>query len=84
MEAGADDLMIEDESYIVYTSVEAFIPLKEALAKSGIRWDEAELAMVPKTLMEVSDEDANSNIALIEYLESLDDVDAVYHNMKIK
>jgi transcriptional/translational regulatory protein YebC/TACO1 len=43
----------------------------------------AELAMVPKTWVEVSDEDANANIALIEYLEGLDDVDAVFHNMKV-
>jgi len=39
--------------------------------------------MVPKTLVEVSDADADLNIALIEYLENLDDVDAVYHNMKV-
>lgn len=82
-EAGAEDLALEEESYIVYTSVEAFIPVKESLEKEGIKWEEAELAMVPKTLVEVDDELANSNIALIEYLESLDDVDAVYHNMKI-
>lgn len=81
-EAGAEDLASEDESYVVYTSVEAFIPVKEALQKAGVKWDEAELAMVPKVFVEVSDEDANSNIALIEYLEGLDDVDAVFHNMK--
>jgi YebC/PmpR family DNA-binding regulatory protein len=82
-EAGAEDLAVEDEFYVVYTSVEAFNLVKEALEKAKIKWEEAELAMVGKSLLEVSDEDANSNIALIEYLESLDDVDAVYHNMKI-
>ena len=81
-EAGAEDLGAEDDSYIVYTSFDAFIPVKTALEQANIKWDEAELAMVPKSLVEVSDEDANSNIALIEYLESLDDVDTVYHNMK--
>ena len=29
-----------------------------------------------------SEEDGNKNLALIEWLENLDDVDAVYHNMK--
>jgi transcriptional/translational regulatory protein YebC/TACO1 len=57
--------------------------VQEALKKAKVLWDEAELAMVPKSLIEVSDEDANSNIALIEYLEGLDDVDAVFHNMKV-
>ena len=81
-EAGADDLVLEDDSYVVYTSVEAFIPVKEALQKAGVKWEEAELAMVPKAYVEVNEEDANSNIALIEYLEGLDDVDNVFHNMK--
>ena len=82
-DAGAEDLVQEDESYLIFSSIEAFHSVKEALEKRGIRIEEAELAMVPKSWVEVSDEDANSNIALIEYLESLDDVDAVYHNMKI-
>jgi len=81
-EAGAEDLVIEDEYYTVYTSVEAFIPVKEALQQAKIGFDEAELAMVAKNLIEVNEEIANQNISLIEYLENLDDVDAVFHNMK--
>jgi len=82
-ERGADDFVAEDESYVITTPVEAFISVKEALQKAGIKLEEAELAMVPKTLVEVKDEDMDSNIALIEWLENLDDVDAVYHNMKV-
>lgn len=82
-EAGAEDFSEEDDSFIILTSVEHFTKVQEVLEKASIKCEEAELAMIPKTLIEVSDEDANSNIALIEYLEGLDDVDAVYHNMKI-
>ncbi len=82
-ENGADDFAVEDESYVVTTPVEAYVSVKEAVEKSGAKIEEAELAMVPKTWMEVNDQDADSNIALIEWLENLDDVDAVYHNMKI-
>ena len=82
-ENGADDFLIEEEVYTIITSVENFIHLKDALEKSGAKYEEAELAMIPKSWVEVSDEDADSNIALIEWLEGLDDVDAVYHNMKI-
>ena len=57
--------------------------MKEAVEQMGGKIEEAELAMVPKTWVEVNDQDADSNIALIEWLENLDDVDAVYHNMKI-
>lgn len=82
-EQGADDFVVEEESYVVTTPVEAFITVKDAIEKSGAKIEEAELAMVPKTWVEVNDQDADSNIALIEWLENLDDVDAVYHNMKI-
>jgi transcriptional/translational regulatory protein YebC/TACO1 len=57
--------------------------VKEAIEKAGIKCEEAELSMVPKTWVGVNDQDADSNIALIEWLENLDDVDAVYHNMKV-
>ena len=83
-DAGAEDMAAEDDSYIIYTSIESFNQVKEALEKANLKIEEAELGMVPKSYVEVSDEDADSNIALIEYLESLDDVDSVYHNMKIK
>lgn len=82
-ESGADDFSVEDESYMITMPVEAFTHVKEAIEKSGIQCEEAELGMVPKTWIEVNDQDADSNIALIEWLENLDDVDAVYHNMKI-
>lgn len=82
-EQGADDFRTEDDAFIVTTPIEMFVGVKEALEKAGAKIEEAELAMVPKTLVEVSDTDADSNIALIEWLENLDDVDAVYHNMKI-
>ncbi len=82
-ESGAEDFKEEDESFVVITPIEAFIPVKEALEKSGAKIEEAELAMVPKIWVEVNDTDADANIALIEWLENLDDVDAVYHNMKV-
>lgn len=81
--AGAEDFASDDEFYTITTSIKDFNAVKEALDHAKLKCEEAELAMIPKTSVEVSDEDANSNIALIEYLENLDDVDAVYHNMKI-
>lgn len=83
-EAGADDFAREDEVYTITTPVEAFVAIKEAIEKAGIPCEEADLGMIPKTWVQVNDHDADSNIALIEYLENLDDVDAVYHNMKVE
>jgi YebC/PmpR family DNA-binding regulatory protein len=82
-EQGAEDFAVEEDAYVITTSVEAFVGVKDAIEKLGAKCEEAELAMVPKTWVEVNDQDADLNIALIEWLENLDDVDAVYHNMKI-
>lgn len=38
--------------------------------------------MIPKSYVECDEEACKANLALIEWLEELDDVDTVYHNMK--
>lgn len=80
-EAGAEDLLDEEDQWVVITSVEQFVKVKEALDHAQVKCEEASLEMVPRALVEVSDEFFDENMALIDYLEQLDDVDAVYHNM---
>jgi len=82
-EAGADDFSVLDDTYTIITTVEAYAGVKKALEEQNIKCEEEGLAMVPKSWIEVSDADTDLNIALIEWLENLDDVDAVYHNMKL-
>jgi YebC/PmpR family DNA-binding regulatory protein len=79
-EAGAEDLVDEGDEYLVVVPVEAYPGFVELLTPYQVR--EAVIGWVPKSLIECSDEEAGENIALIEWLEKLDDVDAVYHNMK--
>lgn len=78
-ELGAEDFIVEDEFYKIVTEPENLHKVKEGL---GLKC-ESIFEMIPKTWIEPNDEDIDSNIKLIEFLESLDDVDAVYHNMKI-
>jgi YebC/PmpR family DNA-binding regulatory protein len=82
MEAGADDFCVDEDCFVVMTAVESFPTVKEAIERAHIKFDEAALEMVPKIYVEVSEEDGHKNLALIERLENLDDVDAVFHNMK--
>jgi YebC/PmpR family DNA-binding regulatory protein len=82
-EAGADDFEAEDEVYIITTPPDLLFQVKEAIAKMGVKCEEAELQMIPKVYVECSPADQKSNLDLIEYLEGLDDVDAVHHNMKL-
>lgn len=82
-ESGAEDFSSDEENFIVIALIDSFSQVKEALEKAGVKCRETALEMIPKTRIEVTDEIANQNIALIEWLENLDDVDAVFHNMKI-
>ncbi|NGX29006.1 MAG: Transcriptional regulatory protein PmpR [Candidatus Anoxychlamydiales bacterium] len=76
---GAEDFLVEDDTYTIISQVEDIHKIKEGISLKG----EAALESLPNALIECSDEDIDSNIKLIEFLENLDDVDAVYHNMKI-
>ncbi len=82
-EAGADDFEGADEFYMITTPPEALFQVKEAIEKQGVKIELAELQHIPKNWIECSPEDQKANLELIEWLEGLDDVDAVYHNMNI-
>ncbi len=82
-EAGADEFETEDEMYIITTPPELLFQVKEAIDKMGIKCESADLQRIPKVYVECSPEDQKSNLDLIEYLEGLDDIDAVHHNMKM-
>lgn len=82
-EAGADDFEAAEEFFIILTDPHLLYTVKEAVNHLGFECEEAELEMIPKTLIDCSLETTQDNLALIDWLEELEDVDAVYHNMKI-
>ena len=79
---GAEDFQVDEDLFVIITSMLDFCKIKEALLAKNIKLQEAALEMVPKTFVECSEEDFDSNMTLIEWLENLDDVDSVFHNMK--
>ena len=81
-DAGAEDFQEEEDCFVILTEPTELAKVKEAIEKLGFKTDEETIAMLPKVWVEVPEEVQHQNMALIEYLEELDDVDAVYHNMK--
>jgi YebC/PmpR family DNA-binding regulatory protein len=81
-EAGAEDFEAIEEGYVVTTPPELLYEVKDKLALHKVVFEEANLEMIPKVYVECSEETAKANEALIEWIEALDDVDAVYHNMQ--
>lgn len=82
-EAGAEDFDTTDELFIITTPPDLLFQVRDKLDQLGIKCEEAELQMLPKLYIDCDAETQKLNLELIDYLESLDDVDAVYHNMKM-
>lgn len=80
-EAGAEDFEVEDDIYIITTDPIELYNVKEALNQAGFKCEETSLDMIPKNYIVCDEESKKANLALIEWLEQLDDVDEVYHNM---
>lgn len=82
-EAGAEDFDASDDLYVILTDPTNLYQVRDAINQLGFTVDEANIEMLPKNTVECDVETAKANLALIEWLENLDDVDAVYHNMKL-
>ncbi|MFZ0565116.1 MAG: YebC/PmpR family DNA-binding transcriptional regulator [Chlamydiales bacterium] len=83
LEAGAEDLEVATEGYMITTDPSELYTVKERLDEKGIAVAEADIEMIPNTLIECDEKTSQANQDLIAWLEELDDVRAVYHNMDL-
>ena len=80
LEAGADDVQDNDDTWEVRTAMADFNTVRETLEGQGVEMMEAQLAMVPRMLVPVDAETAKKLVRLTDALEELDDVQDVYTN----
>lgn len=80
-EAGAEDFDSTEDLFLITTSSDKLYEIKKKLESEGIKCEGANLEMIPKTYVECDAEIAKANMELIEWLENLDDIDSVFHNM---
>ena len=84
LEAGADDVISDDDGAVeVLCAVAEFERVKDALAAAGLQPEVAEVTMRPESEIELRGEDAARMQKLLDVIEDLDDVQAVYHNAAI-
>ncbi|HUQ48249.1 MAG TPA: YebC/PmpR family DNA-binding transcriptional regulator [Gemmatimonadaceae bacterium] len=84
LDAGAEDFKAEDERYEITTDPASMHSVKSALESKGYEIIDAELASVPKNLVSVSGQTAESLVKLLEELEDLDDVQKVAANCDVE
>jgi YebC/PmpR family DNA-binding regulatory protein len=81
IEAGADDIVEQDDDIIAYTSFADFIGVQRALEQANVTVTSAEIRRIPNNTVSLTDEQAEDIIKLIDKLEDDDDVQNVFHNM---
>jgi YebC/PmpR family DNA-binding regulatory protein len=83
LEAGAEDMKSEAKNYEIFVMPQDFEKVKQALEAKKIKWEEAEVTMVPSSTVKLSSNDARMFVALTDALEEHDDVQNVYDNAEI-
>lgn len=83
LEAGAEDVVREDEIFVVTTDPGSLHSVKEALEAKRYKVSEAELAWVAKSSVHVEGQSAEMLLKLLEALDELDDVQKLDANFEM-
>ncbi|MCD6583378.1 MAG: YebC/PmpR family DNA-binding transcriptional regulator [Candidatus Omnitrophica bacterium] len=83
IEAGAEDIKTEGNNYEITTDPKDFENVKQALKSKEIKWELAELTMIPTSSVKLEGQQAKQLLSLVEALEEHDDVQKVYANFDI-
>ena len=84
LELDVDDFRSEEDGYVVETSPENFLNIKDELEKNGYNeYIMSEVTYVPDNYISLDNDAYEKASSLIEALEDLDDVQNVYHNLDI-
>jgi YebC/PmpR family DNA-binding regulatory protein len=84
LEAGADDVLADDDGAIeVLCAAPQFEAVKAALEAAGFKPEVAEVTMRAENAIELSGDDGQRMQKLLDVIEDLDDVQALYHNAEI-
>ena len=84
LDAGAEDLQDQGDTWQVTGPPGALHGLRQALEAAGIPFDSADITMLPTTVVPLENEsDARRVLRLIDLLEEHDDVQNVYANFDI-
>ena len=83
IDGGAEDVILEDGFFAVYTSFEDFTGMQKKLEEMEIEPESPELQRIPHDTVSLPLDQAKAAFNLIETMEENDDVSAVYHNMEM-
>jgi len=84
IEAGAEDVIEEDDELVIYTEMKRLAAVRDALKESGLEVIEAELVYAPNDMIKIDDANvAKKIVKLMDSIEEVDDVVATHSNFDI-
>ena len=83
IKAGAEDVIADEDEFILTTEVADFVSVQEGIKEAGIKPTSVELTRVAKNEVAIKGRDAEKMLKLLEMLDELDDVQKVHSNADI-
>ena len=83
IDAGAEDVNVENGYVEAYTDPEDLERVREALEEKNLDIESSELSKVPKSLIKLDDKAAMQALKLMDRLEDIDDIQNVFSNADI-
>jgi YebC/PmpR family DNA-binding regulatory protein len=83
IESGAEDVVADDDEFVVTAEVGDFAAVQEGLKAAGIEATSAELTRIAKNEVAVTGRDAEKLVKLLDMLDEIDDVQKVHSNADI-
>ncbi len=83
LECGAEDVLIEEEFFIIVTASQDFMTVKDGLEAKGIGFSDSEISMIPNSTLKIDGKDAEKVLKLMDAFEDLEDVQRVSSNFDI-
>ena len=85
LEAGAEDLIVEEDGYEVLTAPEDFSAVRDELQAKGYEFISADVKLLPQTTTKLTEEEQLKFMnRLVDMLEDDDDVQNIYHNWEME
>ena len=83
IEAGAEDIVVEDGAYEIYTIAEDFDAVVKHLSELDYPIADSEVTLIPQTYSTLPEEEEQKMLNLIDVLEDNEDVQDIHHNLEL-
>ncbi len=83
IEAGAEDVKVQEDTYEIWTDPKELFNIENFFKENGLKVNQSQLTLMPQNTVPLQQREAEKVLKLLDALEELDDVTAVYSNFEI-